>query len=126
MKKIISTNAAPAAVGPYSQAVKAGQFVFTSGQLPMDPVSGEFVPGGVEQQAEQVLKNLRAVLEGAGYSLNDVIKVNVFATSMGDFAAVNGVYSKFFEKEPPARSFVEVSALPRGALVEIEAVAWKE
>ena len=77
MKKIISTNAAPAAVGPYSQAVKAGPFVFTSGQLPMDPSSGEFVPGGVEQQAEQVLKNLRAVLEGAGYSLNDVIKVNV-------------------------------------------------
>lgn len=126
MKKIISTNAAPAAVGPYSQAVKAGPFVFTSGQLPMDPSSGEFVPGGVEQQAEQVLKNLRAVLEGAGYSLNDVIKVNVFATNMGDFAAVNGVYAKFFEKEPPARSFVEVSALPRGALVEIEAVAWKE
>ncbi len=126
MKKIISTTAAPAAVGPYSQAVKAGNFIFTSGQLPMDPATGSFVEGGVEQQAEQVLKNVKAVLEAAGYSMADVIKATVFATSMGDFAAVNGVYAKFFGKEPPARSFVEVSALPRAALVEIEVVAWKE
>ncbi len=126
MKKIISTTAAPAAVGPYSQAVKAGNFIFTSGQLPMDPATGSFVEGGVEQQAEQVLKNVKAVLEAAGYSMADVIKATVFATSMGDFAAVNGVYAKFFDKEPPARSFVEVSALPRAALVEIEVVAWKE
>ncbi len=126
MKKIISTANAPAAVGPYSQAIKAGPFLFCSGQLPMDPKTGEFVPGGVAEQAEQVLKNVQAVLEGAGYSLNDVVKATVFATSMGDFAAVNGVYAKFFEKEPPARSFVEVSALPRGARVEIEVIAWKE
>jgi len=126
VKKIISTTAAPAAVGPYSQAVKAGNFIFTSGQLPMDPATGSFVEGGVEQQAEQVLKNVKAVLEAAGYSMADVIKATVFATSMGDFAAVNGVYAKFFGKEPPARSFVEVSALPRAALVEIEVVAWKE
>lgn len=126
MKKIISTANAPAAVGPYSQAIKAGPFLFCSGQIPMDPKTGEFVPGGVAEQAEQVLKNVRAVLEGAGYSLNDVVKATVFATSMGDFAEVNGVYAKFFEKEPPARSFVEVSALPRGARVEIEVIAWKE
>ncbi|MGI6252907.1 MAG: RidA family protein [Aminivibrio sp.] len=126
MKKIISTTAAPAAVGPYSQAVKAGNFIFTSGQLPMTADTGDFVEGGVEAQAEQVLKNVKAVLEAEGYTLNDVIKATVFATNMGDFAVVNGVYAKYFDKEPPARSFVEVSALPKGALVEIEVVAWKE
>lgn len=126
MKKIISTTAAPAAVGPYSQAVRAGNFLFCSGQIPIDPATGNFVEGGVEQQAEQVLKNVRAVLEGAGYTLSDVIKATVFAVSMGDFAVVNGVYARYFDKEPPARSFVEVSALPKGALVEIEVVAWKE
>ena len=126
MKKIISTTAAPAAVGPYSQAVRAGSFLFCSGQIPVDPATGNFVAGGVEQQAEQVLKNVRAVLEAAGYSLSDVIKATVFATNMGDFAVVNGVYAQHFDKEPPARSFVEVSALPTGALVEIEVVAWKE
>ena len=91
----------------------------------MDPATGQFVPGGVEEQAEQVLKNVKAVLEGAGYALSDVVKATVFAVDMGDLAAVNGVYARFFDKEPPARSFVEVSALPRGALVEIEVVAWK-
>lgn len=126
MKKIISTTAAPAAVGPYSQAVRAGNFIFTSGQLPMEADTGKFVEGGVEAQAEQVLKNVKAVLEAEGYSLTDVIKATCFATNMGDFAAVNGVYAKFFDKEPPARSFVEVSALPRGAMIEIEVVAWKE
>jgi 2-iminobutanoate/2-iminopropanoate deaminase len=126
VKKIISTTAAPAAVGPYSQAVKAGNFIFTSGQLPMTADTGDFVEGGVEAQAEQVLKNVKAVLEAEGYTLNDVIKATVFATNMGDFAVVNGVYAKYFDKEPPARSFVEVSALPKGALVEIEVVAWKE
>lgn len=88
--------------------------------------TGDFVEGGVEAQAEQVLKNVKAVLEAEGYTLNDVIKATVFATNMGDFAVVNGVYAKYFDKEPPARSFVEVSALPKGALVEIEVVAWKE
>jgi len=126
MKKIISTTAAPAAVGPYSQAVRAGSFLFCSGQIPVDPATGNFVAGGVEQQTEQVLKNVRAVLEAAEYSLSDVIKATVFATNMGDFAVVNGVYAQHFDKEPPARSFVEVSAHPKGALVEIEVVAWKE
>ena len=126
MKSIISTTKAPAAVGPYSQAIKAGNFLFCSGQIPIDPATGQFVPGGVVEQAEQVLKNVKAVLEAAGYSFANVIKATVFATSMNDFAAVNGVYAKSFEKEPPARSFVEVSALPKGALVEIEVIAWKE
>ncbi len=126
MKKVISTTSAPAAVGPYSQAIKAGNFLFCSGQIPIDPATGQFVPGGVDEQAAQVLKNVKAVLEGAGYGLDDVVKATVFATSMNDFAVVNVVYSKFFEKDPPARSFVEVSALPKGALVEIEVVAWKE
>ena len=126
MKGIVSTTNAPAAVGPYSQAVKAGQFLFCSGQIPIDPATGKFVPGGVAEQAKQVLNNVKAVLEAAGYSPADVIKATVFATSMNDFAAVNGAYATYFEKEPPARSFVEVSALPKGALVEIEVVAWKE
>ena len=126
MKKIISTTKAPAAVGPYSQAVKAGNFIFTSGQLPMVAETGAFVEGGIEAQDEQVLKNVKAVLEAEGYSMADIIKATVFSTDMDDFAAVNGVYAKFFDKEPPARSFVEVSALPRGARVEIEVVAWKE
>lgn len=126
MKNVISTDKAPAAVGPYSQAIKAGNFLFCSGQIPVDPSTGQFVEGGVEQQAEQVLRNVKAVLEGAGYSLSDVIKATVFAVNMADFAAVNGAYARFFEKEPPARSFVEVGALPKGALVEVEVVAWKE
>lgn len=126
MKKIISTANAPAAVGPYSQAVKAGPFLFCSGQICLDPATGQFVEGGVTEQAEQVMKNVKAVLEAAGYTLADVIKTTVFATDMKDFSTVNGVYAASFEKEPPARSFVEVSALPKGALVEVEVIAWKE
>ena len=125
MKGIVSTTNAPAAVGPYSQAVKAGQFLFCSGQIPIDPATGQFVPGGVAEQAKQVLNNVKAVLEAAGYSLADVIKATVFATDMGAFAAVNEVYARFFTSEPPARSFVEVSALPKNALVEIEVIAYK-
>ena len=125
MKRIISTERAPVAIGPYSQAIQAGPFLFCSGQIPTDPATGQFVPGGVVEQAEQVLKNVKAVLEGAGYGLADVIKTTVFATCMDDFAAVNAVYARFFETEPPARSFVQVGALPKGALVEIEVVAWK-
>ena len=111
MKGIVSTTNAPAAVGPYSQAVKAGQFLFCSGQIPIDPATGQFVPGGVTEQAKQVLNNVKAVLEAAGYSLADVIKATVFATSMNDFAAVNGVYATYFEKEPPA--VPSSSALPK-------------
>ena len=125
MKGIVSTTNAPAAVGPYSQAVKAGQFLFCSGQIPIDPATGQFVPGGVTEQAKQVLNNVKAVLEAAGYSLADVIKATVFATDMGAFPAVNEVYARFFTSEPPARSFVEVSALPKSALVEIEVIAYK-
>lgn len=125
MKELISTDKAPAAIGPYSQAVRAGNFLFCSGQIPVDPATGQFVEGGVEEQAEQVLRNVRAVLEAAGYSLADVVKTTVFAQSMQDFAAVNGVYARHFSSAPPARSFVEVGGLPKGALVEIEVIAWK-
>ena len=126
MKTVIATTAAPGAIGPYSQAIEANGFVFVSGQIPLDPATGAFVPGGVEAQAEQSLKNLKAVLEAAGYSLADVVKTTVFLTNMGDFAAVNAVYARFFTAECPARSAVQVGALPKGALVEIEAIAAKK
>lgn len=123
MKEIVSTDKAPAAIGPYSQAVKAGGFMFMSGQIPLDPATMEVAPGGVASQAEQVLKNMGAVLESQGLSFADIVKTTVFITSMGDFAAVNEVYAKYFTAAPPARSCVEVSALPKGVLVEIEAIA---
>ena len=123
MKQIISTKNAPGAIGPYSQATCAGGFVFASGQIPLDPKTGAFVPGGVEEQAEQCLKNLTAVLEAAGCTRADVVKTTVFLTDMGDFAAVNAVYAKYFTEDCPARSAVQVGALPKGALVEIEAIA---
>lgn len=126
MKTVIATTAAPGAIGPYSQAIEANGLVFVSGQIPLDPATGAFVPGGVEAQAEQSLKNLKAVLEAAGCSLADVVKTTVFLTTMGDFAAVNEVYARFFTAECPARSAVQVGALPKGALVEIEAIAAKK
>ncbi len=126
MKTVISTAAAPGAIGPYSQAIEANGFVFVSGQIPLDPAAGALVPGGVEEQAEQSLKNLKAVLAGAGCTLKDVVKTTVFLTDMGAFAAVNAVYAKYFESECPARSAVQVGALPKGALVEIEAIAVKK
>lgn len=125
MKTVIATTAAPGAIGPYSQAIEANGFVFASGQIPLDPAIGAFVPGGVEAQAEQALKNLTAILAAAGCTLADVVKTTVFLTDMGDFAAVNGVYAKFFTAECPARSAVQVGALPKGALVEVEAIAVK-
>ena len=125
MKKIVSTDKAPAAIGPYSQAVQAGQFLFASGQIPLDPKTGKMVSGSVEDQAVCVLENVKGVLEGAGYSLQDVVKTTVFATDMANFAAVNEVYSSYFGENPPARSFVAVKALPKDAQVEIEFVAWK-
>ena len=121
---IISTKDAPAAIGPYSQAVEAGGLIFTSGQIALDPETGALVDGGIEAQAEQVIKNLRAVLEAAGSGLHKVVKTTCFLSSMGDFAAFNEVYAKYFTGKP-ARSCVEVSALPKGAAVEIEAVAIK-
>ena len=103
MKKIVSTDKAPAAIGPYSQAVQAGQFLFASGQIPLDPKTGKMVSGSVEDQAVCVLENVKGVLEGAGYSMQDVVKTTVFATDMANFAAVNGVYSRYFGENPPAR-----------------------
>ncbi len=122
-REIIATDRAPAAVGPYSQAVRAGGFVFTAGQIPLDPATGRLVEGGIEAQTRQVLTNLSAVLQAAGTSLADVTKTTVFLTDMGDFKAMNGVYAEFFPAAPPARSTVQAAALPLGARIEIEAVA---
>ena len=120
----ISTASAPAAIGPYSQAVRSGDLLFLSGQIPLDPGTKEFVPGGIEAQTERVILNLKAILEAAGGSLASVVKTTCFLTNLGDFQAFNTVYGKHFTHSPaPARATVQVAALPRGALVEIEAVA---
>ena len=123
LKEIIATDRAPRAIGPYSQAVRAGNLVFASGQIPIDPVTGEFVPGGVGEQTEQVLKNLSAVFEAAGASLDQVLKTTVFLADINDFAAMNEVYGRFFGADPPARATVQAARLPRDARVEIEAIA---
>ncbi len=120
--KTISTDAAPAAIGPYSQAIADNGLVFTSGQIPLSPETGETVPGGIREQAEQVMKNLGAVLAAAGSDFSRVIKTTCFLTDMGDFAAFNEVYAKYFTGNP-ARSCVAVAALPKGVSVEVEAVA---
>jgi len=122
-RTVISTDKAPAAVGPYSQGIQIGHFLFTAGQLGMDPATGKLVEGGVEAQTRQALTNLSAVLEAGGTSLAHVIKTTVFLQDIQDFQAMNGVYAQFFTADPPARSAVEVAALPLGGLVEIEAVA---
>lgn len=121
--EIISTKKAPAAIGPYSQAVKAGNVIYTSGAIPVDPASGEVVAGGVAEQAEQALKNLAEVLAGAGAGLDNVVKTTVFIKNMNDFAVINEVYKKFFMQSFPARSCVEVARLPKDVLIEIECVA---
>ena len=123
MREIIQTANAPQAIGPYSQAVKTSGLVFASGQIPIDPGTGQFVPGGIEEQTEQVLKNLSAVLEAAGSGLERVIKTTVFLADMQEFAAMNEVYGRFFSDDPPARATVEAARLPRDAKVEIEAIA---
>lgn len=122
-RDIIHTSSAPAAVGPYSQAVRAGHFVFTAGQIGLDPATGQIVEGGVEAQAQQIMANLSAVLAAAGSSLDQAVKTTIFLTDMADFAAVNAVYGAAFSASPPARSTVAVLALPKGALVEIEVIA---
>lgn len=124
-RSIIKTAQAPAAIGPYSQGVSAGGFVFLSGQIPLDATSGEMVGGDdVEAQARQVMRNLKAVLEAAGSGFAKVVKTTIYLTDLGDFAAVNKIYGSFFEGiEPPARATIQVSALPRGAKVEIDAIA---
>ena len=121
--KTISTTAAPAAIGPYSQAVEANGFVFASGQLPIDPLTGQFPEGGVKEQTRQSLLNVQAILREAGLELKNVVKTTVFLASMDDFAAMNEVYSSFFSEPFPARSAVAVKTLPKGALVEIECIA---
>lgn len=123
--KAISTSAAPAAIGPYSQAIEIGNLVFCSGQLPIDPATGAFPEGGIEAQTRQSLKNAAAILEAAGTDLHHVVKTTVFLASMDDFAAMNGVYAEVFAEPFPARSAVAVKTLPKGALVEIECVAEK-
>ena len=120
--QIIRTAAAPAAIGPYSQAIQTGNLLLTSGQLGLDPVTGS-LPEGVEAQAEQALKNIGAILSEAGYTKEDVVKTTVFIRNMGDFGKVNAIYAAFFGDHKPARSCVEVSALPKGGLVEIEVIA---
>lgn len=123
MKQVVTTAGAPGAIGPYSQAIVAGGVVYTSGQIPLDPATGEFVHGGIAEQTEQVLRNLAAVLEEAGAGLATVVKTTVFLADMSDFAAMNEVYGRYFTQEPPARSTVQAARLPRDARVEIEAVA---
>jgi 2-iminobutanoate/2-iminopropanoate deaminase len=123
VKQIIATEHAPQAIGPYSQAVLAGGFVFASGQIPIDPETGQFVEGGIAEQTEQVLRNVSNLLEAAGTSLARVVKTTVFLADMNDFAAMNDVYARFFGEQPPARSTVQAARLPRDARIEIEVVA---
>ena len=125
MKKVISTPQAPAAIGPYSQAIQVGDFVFTSGQIPIDPATGQFAEGGIKEQTRQSLTNVKAILEEAGLSLASVVKTTVFLADMADFADMNAVYAEFFAEPFPARSAVAVKTLPKGALVEIEVIAGK-
>lgn len=124
-REVIQTSGAPAAIGPYSQAVAvpAGRMVFCSGQIPLDPATGQFVEGDIQAQTERVMKNLEAVLQAAGASFADVVRCGIFLTDLGDFAKVNEVYARSFPSNPPARATVQVSALPRGARVEIDATA---
>jgi 2-iminobutanoate/2-iminopropanoate deaminase len=123
VKDIIATDRAPQAIGPYSQAVRAGNLIFASGQIPIDPATGEFVAGGIAEQTDQVLRNLTAVFEAAGVGLNLVVKTTVFLLDMDDFTAMNEVYARFFGQQPPARATVQAARLPRDARVEIEAIA---
>jgi 2-iminobutanoate/2-iminopropanoate deaminase len=123
MKEIIATQNAPKAIGPYSQAVRLNGFVFLSGQIPLDPRSGELVTGSIQVQTERVLENMKAVLQAAGLSFDHIVKTTVFVKDLADFPHMNEVYGKYFGMNPPARSTVEVSRLPRDARVEIEAIA---
>lgn len=123
MKEIISTEKAPGAIGPYSQAIKTGNMVFCSGQIPINPETGEFVSENVAEQTHQVLINLRAVLEAAGSNLNNVVKTTVFLADMNDFAAMNEIYAEFFSDNKPARATVQAARLPRDARVEIDCIA---
>lgn len=123
--KVLQTEKAPAAIGPYSQAIEVNGFVFASGQIPIDPATGEFVEGGIEEQTRQVLTNASQIMAEAGIDLSHVIKTTVYLADMSDFAAMNKVYATFFKPPFPARSAVAVKALPKGALVEVECIAVK-
>jgi 2-iminobutanoate/2-iminopropanoate deaminase len=122
-RQVIHTDHAPKAIGPYSQAIRAGDFVFCAGQAGLDPATGNLVSGGIEAETRRVLQNLAAVLEAAGTSLNRAVKTTVFLTNMNDFAKMNAIYAEFFPANPPARSTVQVSRLPKDACVEIEVIA---
>jgi 2-iminobutanoate/2-iminopropanoate deaminase len=123
MKKIISTKEAPAAVGPYSQAVRVGSTVYCAGQIPLDPKSGQIVPGDIGAQTRRVLENIAAVLRAESLAFENIVKTTIFLTNLSDFQTVNEIYGSYFKKEPPARSTVQVPALPKGASIEIEAIA---
>ncbi len=122
-RKVISTSGAPQALGPYSQAVQVGNMVFVSGQIPLDPATGQLVAGGIEEQTRRVLLNIQAILEAAGLGLKDVVRTTVFLADLADFPRMNQVYAEFFPEEPPARTTVQAAGLPRGALVEVDAIA---
>lgn len=123
MSEVIKTNQAPQAIGPYSQGIKAGDFLFASGQIAIDPATGNLVEGGIEAQTRRVMENVQHILAAAGLNFSQVVKTTVFITDMGDFAAVNKIYGEYFTSNPPARSCVAVAALPKGALVEVEVIA---
>ncbi|MDO6355359.1 RidA family protein [Caloramator sp. CAR-1] len=122
-KVVLSTTNAPAAIGPYSQGIKAGDFIFTSGQLPIDPKTGDLINNDIKAAAKQCLENIKAILESAGSSLDDVVKTTVFLKDLNDFASVNEVYAEYFKEKMPARSAFQVARLPKDALIEIEAIA---
>ena len=123
MKKIVSTSDAPAAIGPYSQAIRSGSMLFCAGQIPLDPKTGQIVSDDISEQAKRVLENISAILRAEHLNFDHVVKTTIFLTSMGDFQAVNEIYATYFRENPPARSTVAVSALPKGAKVEIEVIA---
>ncbi|MDK2878508.1 MAG: 2-iminobutanoate/2-iminopropanoate deaminase [Thermoanaerobacteraceae bacterium] len=125
MKKVIKTDLAPKAIGPYSQAIMIGDFLFASGQIAIDPKKSELVEGGIEVQAAQVMENIKNLLAGAGMDFSHVVKTTIFLTDINNFSLVNEIYGRYFSEEPPARSCVEVSCLPKGALIEIEVIAHK-
>lgn len=126
MKQVISTPKAPAAIGPYSQAIRVGNLIYTSGQIPIDPATGQLVEGGIKEQTRQSLNNIQAILQEAGLTMASVVKTTVFMADMADFADMNSIYAEFFTEPYPARSAVAVKTLPKNALVEIEVVAEKE
>ncbi|MFX1474884.1 MAG: RidA family protein [Promethearchaeota archaeon] len=122
-KEVVYTESAPQPVGPYSQAIRAGDLVFVAGQVPFDPVAGEFVRGTIADQARQCMENIRAIVEAAGGTLSQLVKTTIFLTNIADFTVVNEVYGNYFDLAPPARSTVQVAALPKGVAIEIEAIA---